>query len=84
MAAVWLASSHNSCQPGGVWEWGLPVRIYYNVTKTTAKRRWGHWTSKKLAANEWNSLDLSLRETASLSSFKQNPSKVTGKVPVNK
>ena len=24
-----LASSHNSFQPWGVWEWGLPVRIYY-------------------------------------------------------
>ena len=24
-----LASSHNSSQPWGVWEWGLPVRICY-------------------------------------------------------
>ena len=52
--------------------------------KTTAKRRWGHWTTNTFAANEWNSLDLSLREAASLSSFKRNPSTVTLKVPVNK
>ena len=54
-----------------------------NLRKTTAKRRWGHWTSINFAANEWNSLDLSLREDASLSSFKQNLSKVTLKIPVN-
>ena len=59
------------------WSWN-------NVTKTSAKRRWGHWTSNTFAANEWNSLDLSLREAASLSSFKRNPSTVTLKVPVNK
>ena len=52
--------------------------------KTTAKRRWGHWTTNTFAANECNSLDLSLREAASLSSFKRNPSTVTLKVPVNK
>ena len=27
MAAVGLASSHNSSQPWGVWEWGLPEKI---------------------------------------------------------
>ena len=55
-----------------------------NLRKTTAKRRRGHWTSINFAANEWNSPDLSLREAISLSSFKQNLSKVTFKVPVNK
>ena len=44
-----------------------------NLRKTTAKSRWGHWTSINFAANEWNSLDLSLREATSLSSFKQKP-----------
>ena len=29
VAAVGLASSHNSSQPWGVWKWGLPVRIHY-------------------------------------------------------
>ena len=29
LPASGLASSHNSSQPRGVWEWGLPVRIYY-------------------------------------------------------
>ena len=42
------------------------------------------WTSNNFAAKEWNSLDLSLREAASLSSFKRHPSKVTLKVPVSK
>ena len=29
LPASGLASSHNSSQPWGVWEWGIPVRIYH-------------------------------------------------------
>lgn len=43
-----------------------------------------NWTSINFSTNEWNFFDLSLKEAASLSSFKRNLSKVTLKVPVNK
>ena len=31
--------------------------------------RWGHWTTLNFAANDWNALDFTLRETSSLSIF---------------
>lgn len=45
---------------------GYNTRSRENLRKTAAERRWGHWTNINFAANEWNTLDLSLREAASL------------------
>ena len=40
-----------------------------------ANRRWGHWTILNFAANDWNALDITLREASSLSIFKHGLSK---------
>ena len=36
------------------------TRFKNNVRKSTASRRWGHWSSINFAADVWNSLELSL------------------------
>lgn len=54
------------------------TRSRNNLTKTAAKRRWGHIN----CATEWNSPDLSLRDADSLSSFKRSLSEATIKVPL--
>ena len=47
------------------------TRFKNNVRKSTASRRWGHWSSINFAADVWNSLELSLREAATLAAFKR-------------
>ena len=53
-----LASSHNSSQPRGVWEWGLLVEIYYRPVLTqkmsVARRMKANYNHGK---RSWNTLE---------------------------
>ena len=42
-----------------------------NIRKSASSRNWGHWSSTKFASNDWNKLDLSIRQSPSLASFKR-------------
>ena len=50
-------------------------RFKQNIRKSSAKRRWSHITTINSEASVWNKLDLSLRESKSLSVFKIGLSK---------
>ena len=39
--------------------------------KNNIRKNWGHWTSTNFASNDWNKLDLSIRQSPSLASFKR-------------
>ena len=43
----------------------ISVRVHIS------RRNWGHWTSINFASNDWNKLDLSIRQSPSLASFKR-------------
>ena len=47
------------------------TRSRNNIRKSLANRNWGLWTSINFASNDWNQLDLAIREEKSLSKFKQ-------------
>ena len=47
------------------------TRCKNNIRKSASNRNWGHWTSTNFASNDWNKLDLSIRQSASLASFKR-------------
>ena len=42
-----------------------------NIRKSASSRNWGHWSSTNFASNDWNKLDLSIRQSQSLASFKR-------------
>ena len=45
------------------------TRSRNDIRKSSATRRWGHWSSVNLNSNIWNRVDASLREAETLSSF---------------
>ena len=47
------------------------TRSKRNIRKSSAHRRWGHWTSTNFAADAWNALPLSFRDEPSLNQFKR-------------
>ena len=47
------------------------TRCKNNIRKSASRRNWGHWTSINFASNDWNKLDLSIRQSPSLASFKR-------------
>ena len=47
------------------------TRCKNNIRKSASSRNWGHWTLKNFASNDWNKLDLSIRQSPSLASFKR-------------
>ena len=47
------------------------TRCKNNIRKSTSSRNWGHWTVTNFASNDWNKLDLSIRQNPSLVSFKR-------------
>ena len=47
------------------------TRCKNNICKSTSSRNWGHWTLTMFASNDWNKLDLSIRQSPSLASFKR-------------
>ena len=47
------------------------TRCKNNIRKSTSSRNWEHWTSTNFASNDWNKLDLSIRQSPSLASFKR-------------
>ena len=47
------------------------TKIKNNIRKTLAKRNWGLWTSINFANNEWNQLDMGVRQMNSSSKFKK-------------
>ena len=42
-----------------------------NIRKSASSRNWGHWTLTNFASNDWNKLDLLIRQSPSLASFKR-------------
>ena len=40
-----------------------------NNRKSASSRNWGHWSSTNFASNDWNKLDLSIRQSPSLASL---------------
>ena len=52
------------------------TRTRNNIRKTLAKRNWGLWTSINFASNEWNQLDMNIRQVSSLTKFKKAIRKV--------
>ena len=53
------------------WIGNYNIRSRNNIRKSLAKRNWGLWTSINFASNDWNQLDLAIREEKSLNKFKQ-------------
>ena len=51
------------------------TRSRNDIRKSSATRRWGHYSSVNFRYNIWNRLDTSLREAETLSSFKCGLSK---------
>ena len=47
------------------------TRCKNNIRKSASSRNWGHWTVTNFASNDWNKLDLSIRQSPSLASFKR-------------
>ena len=47
------------------------TRSKNNIRKSASLRYWGHWSSTNFASNDWNKLDLSIRQSPSLVSFKR-------------
>ena len=50
------------------------TRSKHNIRKSIADRRWGHWnnwTTLNFAADTWNALNITLRETSTLAAFKR-------------
>ena len=47
------------------------TRSKNNIRKSASSRNWGHWSSTNFASNDWNKLDLSIRQSPSLASFKR-------------
>ena len=54
---------------------GYNTRSRNDVRKSSATRRWGHWSSVNFSADVWNGLDISLRNANSLPAFKRGLSK---------
>ena len=58
----------------GVWEWGLPVRIYYYSLRGSADKLTvplpPHYSFSYRGAVLWNSLPVDLRQAQTLTSFK--------------
>ena len=52
------------------------TRSRNDIRKSSATRRWGHWSSVNFSADTWNGLDTSLRNAESLPTFKRGLSKV--------
>ena len=42
-----------------------------NIRKSASSRNWGHWTLTNFASNDWNKLDLLIRQSPSLASSKR-------------
>ena len=47
------------------------TRCKNDIRKSASSRNWGHWSSTNFASNDWNKLDLSIRQSSSLASFKR-------------
>ena len=47
------------------------TRCKNNIRKSASNRNWGHWTLTNFVSNDWNKLDLSIRQSPSLASFKR-------------
>ena len=47
------------------------TRSKNNICKSASSRNCGHWSLTNFASNQWNKLDLSIRQSPSLSSFKR-------------
>ena len=47
------------------------TRYKNNIRKSASSRNWGHWTLINFASNDSNKLDLSIRKSPSLASFKR-------------
>ena len=47
------------------------TRCKTNIRKSASNRNRGHWTSTNFASNDRNKLDLSIRQSPSLASFKR-------------
>ena len=52
------------------------TRSRNDIRKSSATRRWGHWSSVNFSADIWNGLDTSLRNAESSPAFKRGLSKV--------
>ena len=46
------------------------TRSKNNIRNSASSRNWGHWSSTNFTSNDWNKLDLSIRQSPSLASFK--------------
>ena len=52
------------------------TRSRNDIRKSSATRRWGHWSAVNFSADIWNGLDTSLRNAESLPAFKRGLSKI--------
>ena len=50
---------------------GYNSRSKFNIRKTAAKRKWGHWTSINFASNDWNDLNHNTREARDIATCKR-------------
>ena len=55
--------------------YGYCTRSRNNIRKSTANRKWGHWSSMNFSSEIWNRLDPAIREAKSLTAFKRGLSK---------
>ena len=54
---------------------GYYTRSRNNIRKSTANRKWGHWSSINFSSVIWNRLYPAIREAESLTAFKRGLSK---------
>ena len=54
---------------------GYYTRYRNDIRKSTASRKWGHWSSISFSLEIWNRLDPTIREAESLTAFKHGLSK---------
>ena len=50
---------------------GYNCRSKFNIRKTAAKRKLGHWTSINFASNDWNDLNQDKREAGDIATRKR-------------
>ena len=50
---------------------GFNSRSKFNIRRTAAKTKWGHWTSINFTFNDWNDLNHDIREARNIATCKK-------------
>ena len=50
---------------------GYNTRHNKNIRKSKSRTNWGQWTTINRSVDDWNTLDVNIREALNLASFKR-------------